>query len=139
MWHPYYYSTDDLIGDLGCYAWGMARTHDGLMMLLTVGRNHALRLVLFNDVISLWWLDVSCMLLVSSIFLYFVSWIRWWWCIFISMYILLAFHTLWHVQWMIVHSWFHLPWGFRDKCILWTLDFSLFFHVDVVVVRLRIN
>ena len=52
MWHPYYDSTDDLIGDLGCYAWGMARTHDGLMTLLTVGRSHALRLVLFDDVIS---------------------------------------------------------------------------------------
>ena len=46
---PIYYSTDDLFGDLGCYAWGMARTHDGLMMLLMVGRNHALRLDVFYD------------------------------------------------------------------------------------------
>ena len=27
----------------------MARAHDGLMMLLTVGRNHTLRLVVFYD------------------------------------------------------------------------------------------
>ena len=41
----YHDSTDDLIGGLGCYARGMARTHDGLMMLLTVGRNRVLGLV----------------------------------------------------------------------------------------------
>ena len=47
----------------------MARAHDGLMMLLTVGRNHTLRLVVFYDgwlslmidVISFMMMDVSCM------------------------------------------------------------------------------
>ena len=39
---PKYYSTDDLSGGLGCHAQGMARAHDGLMMLLMVGRNHTL-------------------------------------------------------------------------------------------------
>ena len=34
-----------LIGGLGCYAWEMARIHDGLMMLLIVGRNRILSLV----------------------------------------------------------------------------------------------
>ena len=73
----------------------MARTHDGLMMLLTVGRNHALRIVIFYDVISLRWIDVSCMLLVSFTLLHLyhgsneddVF-------LFLHMYILLAFHTL---------------------------------------------
>ena len=46
---PNYYSTNDLFGDLGCYVRGMARAHGGLMMLLTVGRNHALRLDVFYD------------------------------------------------------------------------------------------
>ena len=66
---PIYYSTDDLFDDLGCYAWGMARTHDGLMMLLTVGRNHALIFVIFcigwlslmNIVISFMLMNVTCM------------------------------------------------------------------------------
>ena len=44
-----YYSVNVLFGDLGCYAWGMARAHDGLMMLLTVGRNRALSFVVFYD------------------------------------------------------------------------------------------
>ena len=54
---------------------GMARTHDGLMMLLMVGRNRALSLVVFYDgwlslmiivifstmdVISFMMMDVSC-------------------------------------------------------------------------------
>ena len=57
----------------------MARAHDGLMMLLMVGRNHALRLVVFYDgllsfmmvVISL--LMDGCIMYVNSLFtlLYF--------------------------------------------------------------------
>ena len=44
---PFYDSTDDLIGGLGCYARGMARTHDGLMMLLMIRRNRVLSLVVY--------------------------------------------------------------------------------------------
>ena len=72
---PIYYSTDDLFGDSGCDTRGMARAHDGLMMQLMVGRNHALRLIVFYDgwlslmiivilsmmdVISFMMMDVSC-------------------------------------------------------------------------------
>ena len=38
-------STNDLFGNLGCYMGGLAKTHDGLMMLLMVGRNHVLSFV----------------------------------------------------------------------------------------------
>ena len=62
----------------------MARAHDGLMMLLTVGRNYALRLDVFYDgwisftmvVISL--LINGCIMYVIG-FIYFIalaSWIR---------------------------------------------------------------
>ena len=55
--------------------WGMARTHDGLMMLLIVGRNHILSLVVwflrsiseFCDVVY-----VHCDVVFSMFFL--VSW-----------------------------------------------------------------
>ena len=42
---------------------------------------------------------------------------------------------------MIEHSEFHFPRGIWNKCILlkWTLDFSLFFLVDVVVLRLSLT
>ena len=36
-----------MIGGLGHYARGMARTHDGLMTPLTIGRNRVLSLVVF--------------------------------------------------------------------------------------------
>ena len=41
---------------------GMARAHDGLMMLLTVGRNHALSLVclIFMMDVYVFYDDVSC-------------------------------------------------------------------------------
>ena len=40
----------------------MARAHDGLMMLLTVGRNYALRLVVFYD----GWLSLMIIVIVSK-------------------------------------------------------------------------
>ena len=52
---------------------GMARIHDGLMMLLTVGRNHAISLLclIFMMDVYVFYDDVSCD------YLYFdVSWIR---------------------------------------------------------------
>ena len=60
----------------------MARAHDGLMMLLTVGRNHTLRLVVFYDgwlsfmmdVISFMMMDVSCMV---DGFIYFIALVSW--------------------------------------------------------------
>ena len=72
----------------------------------------------------------------------------WWMVLFILLYLyygseeddVILFHTLWHVQWMIEHSGFHLPRGIRNK--LYNINFGLstyFFHVDVVVFRLRIN
>ena len=45
----------------------MARAHDGLMMLLTVGRNHTLRLVVFYDIwLSLMIVVISSMMDVIS-------------------------------------------------------------------------
>ena len=55
---------------------GMARAHDGLMMLLTVRRNCALSLfcLIFMMDVYVFYDDVSC---VSCDYLYFdVSWIR---------------------------------------------------------------
>ena len=46
----------------------MARAHDGLMMLLMVGRNHALRLVVFYDVIS-FMMDECIMYVISFIYI----------------------------------------------------------------------
>ena len=71
---PYFYSTDDLFGDLGCYARGMARAHDGLMMLLTVGRNRTLRLIMFYDdcyiLIDGWMYHVWWMVSFTLLYLY---------------------------------------------------------------------
>ena len=51
---------DDLVDGLRCYARGTTRTHDGLMMLLTVGRNRALSLVVQ---FSAMFISVCCLLL----------------------------------------------------------------------------
>ena len=75
---------DDLFGDLGCYVQGMARAHDGLMMLLMVGRNRTLRFFVFYDewlslmivVISFMMMDVSFMVDDFIYFIALVSWIR---------------------------------------------------------------
>ena len=47
----------------------MARTHDGLMMLLTVGRNRALRFVVFNGWLNLLIIVISPMVDVISLML----------------------------------------------------------------------
>ena len=55
---------------------GMARIHDGLLMLLTVGRNRALSLLCLIFMMDVYdfYDDVSCVL---CDYLYFdVSWIR---------------------------------------------------------------
>ena len=62
----------------------MARTHDDLMMLLTVGMNYTLTLVVFYDewlslmivVIFFMMMDVSCMVDGFIYFIALVSWIR---------------------------------------------------------------
>ena len=60
-----------MVSGLGCYARGMARTHDGLMTLLTVGRNHVLSLVACCfDVIY-----VHCDVAFSMFFPVMVRWI----------------------------------------------------------------
>ena len=86
------------------------------------------KIVLFHDgcIYLLWWMDVSCMLLVSFILLYFVSWIRWRWCISIFTYeysFSLSYPVTCTMD--VVHTEFHLPRGIRNKCILWTLDFLI--------------
>ena len=53
---------------------GMARAHDGLMMLLTVGRSRALRLIMFSD----GWLSFTMIfisLLMDGCIMYVISFI----------------------------------------------------------------
>ena len=153
MWCPYYNSTDDLFGGLGCYTWGMARAHDGLMMLLMVGRYRKLSCVL-------WWMVIFCdgcyifydgfyifydgwMYHVCYGFIYFitlVSWIWWGWCIFIfNMYILLS---LSYPVTCTVDDWaFRISFSKRHLEQMYIMDFGplIILHVDVVVVRLNFN
>ena len=51
---------------------GIARAHDGLMMLLTVGRNHTLRLVVFYD----GWIIFNdrCYIFYDGFYIFYVGW-----------------------------------------------------------------
>ena len=77
-WHPYYDSIDDLIGGLRCYAWGMARAHNGLMMLLMVGRNHTLSCIL-------WWMGIFY----DDFYIFICGWMYhvWWMVSFTLLYL----------------------------------------------------
>ena len=120
------------------------------MMLLMVGRNHALRLVVFYD----GWLSFTMVvipLLMDGCIMYGI-WFHLFYCtlyhgseeddvfIFLCMYILLS--PSYPVTCTVDDGAFRInfPRCIQKKCILnghWT--FLVFFHVDVVVVRLRIN
>ena len=132
---------------------GMARTHDGLMMLLMIGRNHTLRLVVFYDVwlsfmmdaISFMMMDVSCMVDGFIYFIALVSWIRWGWCILFShMYNLSLSYPVTCIvdDWAF---WINLPRGIQKKCILfwghWNFHYSfiwMWIWMNLVLVNLNV-
>ena len=132
----------------------MARAHDGLMMLLTVGRNHALRLVVFYDRwLSLMIIVISSMMDVISFMLDG--------CI---MYVMVSFTWLhlYHgfykvdlslscicilfkifIPYDMYNGWLNIPNQFAKMHLdqMYNVDIrqsNLFFHVDVVVVRLSL-
>ena len=64
--------------------------------------------------------------------------------LFLHMYILLAFHTLGHVQWMIEHSEFYYQVAFGTNVYylngLWTFNYSfmwMWYLLDLVLIKFK--